>query len=375
MLMLYSIAVIISAVIMAKLLSSFCFFDFIDERKKRLGAIDGLRGYLALFVFIHHLAITWYWKVNGVWEKPPEKIFSQMGKVGVGLFFMITGYLFIHKVLYSPDKIQWVKYFRGRIFRIYPLYIFTTFLIITTTLFISGSQMSSISDFAYNFYRWMIFRNAYIGSTSLGDLVAGVTWTLKYEWTFYCCLPFISYLIYKGGKIGTLSLVIILVIFAKLGFHIYDIYFSASAFFIIGGGCAWLAPKLSIKIKQIVRSSLFSIIMVLCLAFSLIHQKEYDLVHLAYLSVFFFGIVVGNDIFGLLATKFSVVLGEISYSIYLLHGFILYMLFTVIPFDIYGFSSFRDYMLSGLIISPVIVVFSTFTFLNVEKRYMHGFKK
>src|SRR5262249_44645534 len=46
-------------------------------------------------------------------------------------------------------------------------------------------------------------------------------------------------------------------------------------------------------------------------------------------GVFFIAVACGNSFFGLLRTRGALLLGECSYSIYLLHGTILYLLFVV----------------------------------------------
>jgi len=78
------------------------------ENNSREGCIDGLRGYLAIFVFIHNYAITYIWKTTGEWSSPGFVYFNSMESVGVSVFFVITGYLFTLKLLKSP-KINWKR--------------------------------------------------------------------------------------------------------------------------------------------------------------------------------------------------------------------------------------------------------------------------
>ncbi|MFC6337438.1 acyltransferase family protein [Pseudomonas karstica] len=61
----------------------------------RFVTIDGLRGYLAFFVFLHHSCIWYYYLQSGVWALPPSRLFVHFGQMGVALFFMITGFLFL----------------------------------------------------------------------------------------------------------------------------------------------------------------------------------------------------------------------------------------------------------------------------------------
>ncbi|MBY9589867.1 acyltransferase family protein [Pseudomonas aeruginosa] len=67
----------------------------------RFSTIDGLRGYLAFFVFLHHAAIWYYFLRSGAWQVPPSNLYTHFGQTSVSLFFMITGFLFTHKLLQS----------------------------------------------------------------------------------------------------------------------------------------------------------------------------------------------------------------------------------------------------------------------------------
>jgi len=70
-------------------------FCFLNERQNRFSNLDGIRGFLALAVFFHHFTVTYYWKVNGVWAAPDNIILRNLGKFGVAIFFMITGFFLL----------------------------------------------------------------------------------------------------------------------------------------------------------------------------------------------------------------------------------------------------------------------------------------
>ena len=51
--------------------------------------IDGLRGYLALFVFLHH---SYIWRIfirTNKWEEPDSNLFNHFGQTSVVFFFII----------------------------------------------------------------------------------------------------------------------------------------------------------------------------------------------------------------------------------------------------------------------------------------------
>ena len=120
------------------------YFPFLDERSSRFESLDGLRGFLAISVFFHHFAVTYHWKIHGIWTKPPPEIYYlNYGKVGVAIFFMITGFLFISKISKSNEKIDWPKLYESRFFRIVPLYLFALALISLIVFHNSEYQLNS----------------------------------------------------------------------------------------------------------------------------------------------------------------------------------------------------------------------------------------
>lgn len=48
--------------------------------------IDGIRGFLALFVFIHHSVIWKKYLSTGIWMNPDSNTFTNIGQVGVTIF-------------------------------------------------------------------------------------------------------------------------------------------------------------------------------------------------------------------------------------------------------------------------------------------------
>ena len=72
-------------------------FRFIDTSPKvdeRYTTIDGLRGFLALSVFVFHLIVTHEFIETGRWEVPSSRFYALLGPVGVSLFFMIRVFCF-----------------------------------------------------------------------------------------------------------------------------------------------------------------------------------------------------------------------------------------------------------------------------------------
>ena len=186
-----SIISLYTCIVVANRAARIPYFSFLDERRNRAGSIDGLRGYLALLVFFHHFVVTYYWKSLQVWERPPEDLYQNFGKVGVAIFFMITGFLFFTKINNSRGSLNWLALYSSRFFRIVPLYLAAFFIVLIFVFEATGYELhTSIGQLFKDLTKWGLFIGGFIND--FGDtkrIIAGVDWTLKYEWLFYLLLP------------------------------------------------------------------------------------------------------------------------------------------------------------------------------------------
>ncbi|HHW2245112.1 TPA: acyltransferase family protein [Pseudomonas aeruginosa] len=167
----------------------------------RFVTIDGLRGYLAFFVFLHHSVIWYYYLRDGLWQLPPSRLYTHFGQTSVALFFMVTGFLFAHKLLHSRGTpIRWLDVYASRIARLLPAYLLAMALLFLLVFTATGfSLREAPSALLGKMLDWLLFSipskpdmNGFIGTFRI---VAGVTWTLPYEWLFYFCLPFLGVLL------------------------------------------------------------------------------------------------------------------------------------------------------------------------------------
>jgi len=346
-------------------------FSFLNNREPRFETLDGLRGFLAISVFFHHFVITYYWKINGIWTRPPEDYYQNYGKVGVALFFMITGFLFISKLISSKWNIDWLKIFESRLFRIMPIYIFALALITAIVFHNSNYQLnSSPYEIFKQYVGWAIFYGSNINEfKNTRTIIASVDWTLKYEWVFYISLPIISAILSRRNIIVNYLLcgVILLLFIFPISFK--DFSTAYAILFLIGGISAYIV-KLESQLSTKINSRIVSTLALTLLFSMLFYPNTFDLIHVIIMSAFFMLIVLGNDIFGLLRLHSAKLLGEISYSIYLLHGLVLYVIFTQLSvFDLTTFSV-NEYSIFMPIVGTVVVLFSSVTFLCIEKPFI-----
>lgn len=114
---------------------------------QRAVTIDGLRGYLAMGVLIHHASLYRDWIVSKVWHAPDSNLYSALGPVGVGMFFMITAYLFWGRIL--KGNTDWLGLYVGRVFRIGPLYwVAISFVIVISFVLTGGGARGGCNPLA-----------------------------------------------------------------------------------------------------------------------------------------------------------------------------------------------------------------------------------
>ncbi|MBP9855490.1 MAG: acyltransferase [Candidatus Omnitrophica bacterium] len=352
------------------MITRFCKGDYLKSQTIRFGAIDGLRGYLALGVFIHHFMITYYWKTQGAWGRPLENYFKNIGRDGVSIFFMITGFLFVTKLLKDRAEVDWIKIYQSRVFRVYPLYLCALF-IISIIVFSASSFQLNVPGLVLikQYIRWF----AYFGE-QLNDfantklIIAGVDWTLKYEWLFYFSLPIINLTILRGRwTVAILSLLIIgLFIHPVTYFEFNSEYF---ILFLIGGYAAWFRLKKA-DWWEFFNSNIFSgvVLLALVLLMSLTHTSRSF--HTFLLSIFFVPIALGNTMFGLFHKKASIFLGEISFSIYLLHGLVLYVIFSILFPQFISEATYSNYITLMPFLAVIVVLISWGTYSFIERPCM-----
>jgi len=346
--------------------------------ESRYSSIDGLRGYLAFGVFVHHAIITWFYLHTGVIDFPPSNFYSQLGQGSVALFFMITGFLFWSRLLQHGRQHDWLAFAVSRVFRLYPLYLPLLLIVLFSVFYLQGWQLKdSGSKVVWQILAWLSFDRPDINQyPKTGLLISNVTWTLAYEVFFYLALPLLGLVfIYRGHWLQVLlCLVGIYALYQLVGWeHSLKKHFLAS---FLGGIAAayWVRNP---RLLAWGRSRMAGIIALLALlAVLTLFNRSFKLMPLLLLSLFFVIVASGHTLFGALKPRSIRWLGEISYSTYLLHGFVLWIMLQrlplVLPLETHEPWPF---LLLMVVSSCLLIIISSLTFLYVEKPGMDAGKK
>ena len=304
----------------------------VDLKPVQFKTIDGLRGYLAFFVYLHHIYIYYNLYKNASIPHYLSNVMNQFGDASVVLFFMITGFLFTSKFLNEKElKTDWLKLYISRILRIYPAYILLLCLQLTIIFWLSDFALTQKPILiAKELIIWLSFSIIdYLPINGFNDtqlMTANVLWTIKYEVFFYLCIPMMALLISKiKPSVMLVGFTLICSIYIGYKINIQLIYIFP---FLIGILTAYLAQNQ--QICDLAKKHISSIVILATLiGVMILFNTSYNYFVILLLAICFIGIACGNSIFGILSSNISRLFGQLSYSMYLLHGIILYIVFKL----------------------------------------------
>lgn len=329
---------------------------------QKLDNLQTLRAIAACLVIICHSIgnyVTW----NHL-PYPSEDVIWDIGKLGVGMFFVISGFImmFIHHDDFHK-KGATIGFYIKRLVRVVPMYwIFT--LIVAVKLYLQGRDIEII-----DLFKSLLFI-PYQNSAGLWRPVHDLGWTLNLEMYFYFIFGFALLL---NKKIGMLVLFISILLPLLIN-HFYSMtsFYSdpVVVYFLIG--ILIFHFKNSQKLNLNISGTTFFIICIIAIttAFSLNIITNLFTIILAILLPFL-AVICSSKIKPL---KAITLIGNASYSLYLVHPLVIGALLSVfkklpaLP-HIFGMMS---YVLVCVIASVIV---AHITFIYVEQPILKYFKK
>ncbi len=322
--------------------------------KGRLVGLDGLRGFLALGVVLSHAASYREYFRGCAWAEPPSRHLAIAGSFAVSLFFGITGYLFWARAIKGPIDAR--ELYARRFRRVYPLYL----AVVVATLAYALLRSPGTLD---------------LHASSLGLLVPGFgqneplnglrplfaigqAWTLRYEIAFYLALPLLAPL--ARTRYGTWLLVapVCAVTFVprvlwKLGPELTMALSWACAAFGVGMVAAVLSKQA--PVARLLGGPFGSSIVAASIVarFALLPTGYPPLGALATLGVLL-PLVCGADLFGLLSRRVCRELGEITYSVYMVHNLALFAVLSAI-----GAGRLSDAAYWAIVLATLVLIVAT----------------
>lgn len=278
---------------------------------ERYHEIDVFRGIAILSVLFFHYT-TRYNQIYGY----DKMLFAfPYGYLGVYFFYIISGYVIYMSVI---NIHTWFDFILNRFARLYPTYwvsiVLTFFMVSLFSL--PGRQTS--------------FRDALINFSMLQDWIGvkhvdGVYWTLSRFVSFYFIIFIIHILNLKQRIVGVCLFWLFLIFISKfLQLKGINIPGKISLLFLLKEGCFFIIGIMFYMIKQNGNKFLYNLVIASCLiGIFFINGKLFFMAALMFTLVF---ILFVKEYLTFINNRLLIWLGGISYSLYLIHQNIGYII-------------------------------------------------
>ncbi len=346
----------------------------------RIPAVAHLRAFAALLVMFYHGRGTIVGYTNEAGASNPIWNLIQEGYTGVSLFLVLSGFIFEFGA--RDRSVRYWPFLRNRILRTYPLFLF---LMVVTSY--GAPQRFSFSSFLQSVF---LLGNL-PGSNFSGDLFLNNAWTLTVEFQFYLLFPFLHGMYCRHGFkwiVASLGLFVVVRTFVVLAGEndvtsvCYWTILGRLDQFLIGmvlarvhratkpGGervLAWgfpLAVGLVLAGAELLhRAGGFASVANWKLVWMDLEALVWGLFILSYMRVAW--------LWPRAISRALELVGELSYSMYLLH----YVVAAV--FNTNGFfphlsdnPNWSAFLASTLVLLPVTLVFSGLTYALIERPFL-----
>jgi len=326
-----------------------------EEKKFFFNGLNELRAFAALFVILHHIELFKNRdQVGNLIELRYFTYFiSSVGKNGVYLFFVLSGFLITFLLLKEKEKrntILFRKFFLRRVFRIWPLY----YLIVVVGFILIPYLASRFDIFKNTPYYFELVSNSenyslkaillylfFLPNLALDYFnirVAGCSqaWSVGVEEQFYIIWPLLVFIFARKKIIYVFSVLLLTLIFFHVFLEPFPIFrilkIFPFEFMAIGaiGGYLYCYHK-----DQIVIFTKFKFIYILLVIaiFGLMFLPIASFyVQSILLSFLFLGLIlttINDDNKYAFRNKYMSHIGKISYGVYMYHPFILFLVFPL----------------------------------------------
>lgn len=305
--------------------------------RARRNALTGFRGLLAFGVFMHHAVLWSQYAHHRVWRD--SEGFRQFGESRVVLFFMLATTLFYGRLIDTRGgRLDWLKLYVSRLLRLGPAYWMAMGLMIATIAWATlhridragtAIALRSWTDILDSCAAWLGFSMlgmpAIDGYVNTPVVTAAVTWTLPYEITFYLLLPLLALPLRVKMPATTLGL--------GLGAAVWLAAWAPDPVLCLpfaGGMAVALLVRVPAVLPVLRHRASGGAAMAAMTAVIFLFPTAHALVPMLLLAFAMAVVAADNDLFGILGWRAAQALGNWAYSLYLLHGIVLYAVFMLL---------------------------------------------
>lgn len=334
-------------------------------------ALDHVRALAILLVFIWHFI-----HVQNGYKAPPTFLPLSLlteGHTGVAIFMTLSGYLFAK--LLAGKRIKYKSFFYNRFLRLAPLLFLVIFLV--------GLQR----------YLYGLELNSYLGKIAKGFLFPTLPnggWSIVVEFHFYLLLP--TLLFFKARWQHSLLLVLLGAIMLRVVLYLYLGGIQDFSYYTIGGridqfllGIIAYQYRASIANKHVLFATAASVFLVFFWYFDLLGGFYMNSSYPSPSPIWIFMPTIEGLIYGLgiawyensfqhssgRISRFIALIGTYSYSIYLLHFFVVSKLAITIDRYIINLAYPPLAVAFGVCCFSIMIPVGFFSFRFIESPFLN----
>jgi peptidoglycan/LPS O-acetylase OafA/YrhL len=358
-----------------------------SSNRQYLAGVDHLRAYAAILIVLYHSLQLISPRIIGlnqtvVWTYSNDPLVTLVaeGHTAVTLFMVLSGFIFTVGTL--GHGVSFPRFMGNRLLRIYPLFLL---LIILGVAFSPGSFTSG------GFFLTVLGLGNYPGGMSLGAISA-MFWAVAIEMQFYLMFPLLNRILNKSGVLTLVRLLAAVILVRGMAW-VYDgtatrsvqasLYYNLAGRiddFLIGMIAAWFFVHHRAWFRGWWKVALsLGVVLATMWEFNRANGLQsnalwrlpwidweagmWAMVILTYVATLRSHNIVSRSI---------AKIGEMSFSIYLLHFTLLQLVMRKhLYIRIEGLTGRQNaFLTSVLVLLPIVVVCSWFTYNGVEKPFL-----
>ena len=322
----------------------------------KINSIQALRGIACLFVILTHIE------------------FIGVGAFGVELFFCISGFI----MMYSTQKKEQPHFLLKRLIRIIPLYYFITTITLLAILFVPSMFQEVHFEWSYFFKSLCFIPFDITGQYTIQPLMR-IGWTVNYEILFYLifgCAMKINH--QHRGIITSIFIIALSFLHKTISLANIPLYFYTNPIileFMIGILIYYIYQFTKNKKDYFLSHSYLSILFIILIVSSFIylctigvHAEIYETQRVIHWGIPCAIIFLSSLLleFYYQPPRFLIQLGNISFSVYLMH----YYIIQFIGRKIFDFSTLSTSSFVGAILGILISLLVGYvTWYCIEKKF------
>ncbi|WP_395044761.1 acyltransferase family protein [Flavobacterium sp.] len=350
--------------------------------------LNSLRFIAALFVIIHH--VEQFKEFLGYQNYSQLPFIKLIGKFGVILFFVLSGYLITYLLLMEQNKngnISLKQFYIRRILRIWPLYFIIIILAFFITPEINFLKIDGLTEHIHENFLIKIFLYVFFLpnlALALFPIIPFISqlWSVGYEEQFYIIWPILIKKI-KNKQLIFLTVILFFIILKILTYFVFKDfliqmnYFKNVDFFFkmpsincmaIGAWFAYLLHRKSYllnfifdKRTQFLNYLLLSFFVIFGINIPFFNSEFYSLS----IAIMLINLSANTNTILNLENRAFNFLGKISYGLYMFHP-----LMIVIVLKSFNHLNIKNIFLENITSLLLTIIISFFSYNFVEKRFI-----